>query len=382
MLIVTSATLGQALLSLALLAFPLVTGRGRRSADAPLALALGALTVVLGAAVLTSLPKLDHGLLFALSLPAWLALAPAVALFVEALTTEADWRLQRRHARAFLLAGLATAAIPLTLMLSPETRRAMMVEGRAPDAGARALGVLLFALIMAGTVSAALHGWRDLRRLTLYRARVAALFSENGRRELRWLEALAALVGAAWLLAVIALLVDGLLGSVPVLTVLAQGLGLAAAWALSLLGLRQAPGFEGREVEPAVVEAVMADLAKAPTKYRRSALTPDQAERTAARIEAVMREEQLYLDPTLSLPRLAARLRLSPNLVSQSLNERVGESFFAYVNRWRAEAAAPLVLAGGKTMLEIALEVGFNSKSAFYKAFRTRFGTSPARYRA
>ena len=371
LLIIASATLGQVLLSLSLL----LSRTKRRASDTPLSVVLGAALIMLAIAVPTSWSALDRGVLFALSLPAWLSLAPALALYVEALTAERPWRLEPAHARRFLLAALSLIAIPLVLCLSPEERRSMFTDGRAGGAVyPNVVGVCLFGLIVAGSVLAGLHAWRSLGRLARYRQRLETLFANNDRRELQWLSVLLTVVLGAWVLVVISLMADALVAAPLLAPAVAQALGLAAVWALSLFGLRQTPGFDGRWLEPQPPEA------QASPKYRKSALTPQQADRVAARIESVMREERLYLDPALSLPKLAARLNLSPNLVSQTLNERLGTSFFAYVNAWRIDAAAPLVLAGANSLLEIALEVGFNSKSAFYKSFHASFGMSPSSY--
>lgn len=366
--ILTSATLGQALLSLSLL----LSRPRRRPSDAPLVMALAAAAVALAIDLSAAVSGLDPGILFSLSLAAKLSIAPALALYVEALTAENEWRVTQRHLRRFLPAAVSLTALPMILALSPDDRRTMMGEGRTVEAVYPLfVAVWLFALIMVGTVAAAWHAGSSLRRLGAYRQRLEALFANNDRRELRWLSILLLILIGVWAFAIVALAADGLFDAPPPRAV-AELMGLAGVWVLGFLGLGQAPGFEGRQMQAEEVETG--------GKYRKSPLAPDQAERIAARIEAIMRDERLYLDPTLSLPKLSARLKLSPNLVSQTLNERMRRSFFAYVNRKRAEAAATMMATDDRTMLEVALEVGFNSKSAFYKAFREAFSISPARY--
>ena len=66
-----------------------------------------------------------------------------------------------------------------------------------------------------------------------------------------------------------------------------------------------------------------------------------------------------------------------PNLASQTLNEEIGSTFFDYVAHWRIEAAKPRILSGEASILAIALEVGFNSRSTFYKAFKRETGMTP-----
>ncbi|MBL4544564.1 MAG: helix-turn-helix transcriptional regulator [Oceanicaulis sp.] len=66
--------------------------------------------------------------------------------------------------------------------------------------------------------------------------------------------------------------------------------------------------------------------------------------------------------------------------MSQTLNGHLGTTFFDYVARWRVQAAQPLLLAQEASVLTIALEVGFNSRSTFYKAFKRETGLTPKDY--
>lgn len=94
-----------------------------------------------------------------------------------------------------------------------------------------------------------------------------------------------------------------------------------------------------------------------------------------------MSEDRPYLEPELPLFELARRIGVPSNYLSQTLNEHLGESFFDSINRWRVEAALPMLRAGERSVLDTALEVGFNSRSTFYKAFRKVTGHTPCAYR-
>ena len=117
-------------------------------------------------------------------------------------------------------------------------------------------------------------------------------------------------------------------------------------------------------------------------KYARSALTDTHAAKLAARVESAMREDALYLDPNLSLQKLSLHIGAVPNQLSQTLNQEIGQSFFDYVAQWRIEASKPLIMAGDASVLSVALDVGFNSRSTFYKAFKRETGLTPKGYRA
>ena len=94
-----------------------------------------------------------------------------------------------------------------------------------------------------------------------------------------------------------------------------------------------------------------------------------------------MTSENLYLDANLSLPKLAKHIHTSPNYISQTLNETLATNFFDYVNHKRIVAAQKLLLESELTVLDIAMQVGFNSKSAFYSAFKKHTQLTPSSYK-
>jgi YesN/AraC family two-component response regulator len=59
----------------------------------------------------------------------------------------------------------------------------------------------------------------------------------------------------------------------------------------------------------------------------------------------------------------------------------MGTNFFDYVNKWRIETAKPKIIANEDTVLNIALEVGFNARSSFYKVFKKETGKTPTEFR-
>lgn len=117
------------------------------------------------------------------------------------------------------------------------------------------------------------------------------------------------------------------------------------------------------------------------SKYEKSALGPVQADRIARKLASAMCDDKLYRDPNLTLSALSAHISVSSNYVSQTLNESLRQSFFEFVNSWRIEEAIPLVLEGQKSVTEIAYEVGFNSRSSFYTAFKLKTGHTPSSYK-
>ena len=119
-------------------------------------------------------------------------------------------------------------------------------------------------------------------------------------------------------------------------------------------------------------------------KYAKSGLNSEQLLEHKHRLEQIMRVQQIYLWPDLTLPKLAQAVECSVNHLSQVINSGIGMSFFDYLNQHRIERARELLteLDGrSSAILNIAFTVGFNSNSAFYAAFKKSVGQTPAQYR-
>ncbi|RZK87713.1 MAG: helix-turn-helix domain-containing protein, partial [Hymenobacter sp.] len=86
-----------------------------------------------------------------------------------------------------------------------------------------------------------------------------------------------------------------------------------------------------------------------------------------------MAGEQPWLEPELTLPELAHRLRTHPALLSKIINASCGQNFNDFVNTYRTQEAQRK-LADPRfahySLMGVALESGFNSKSTFNRVFR------------
>ncbi|MGB7925005.1 MAG: helix-turn-helix domain-containing protein [Pyrinomonadaceae bacterium] len=119
-------------------------------------------------------------------------------------------------------------------------------------------------------------------------------------------------------------------------------------------------------------------------KYEKSTLTPERAEEYLKRITRLMETEKPYREGDLTLQKLATGLSISPHHLSQIINERLNQNFFDFVNAHRIEEAKRMLVDPGKkhySILAIAEEVGFNSKSAFNTAFKKHASMTPSEFR-
>lgn len=87
------------------------------------------------------------------------------------------------------------------------------------------------------------------------------------------------------------------------------------------------------------------------------------------------------LDQPLTLAQLAAAARLSPFHFCRAFRDTTGETPFAHLARLRLERAMRLAAETDRPLLEIALEVGYETESGLARLFRRSLGVGPAAYR-
>ncbi len=103
---------------------------------------------------------------------------------------------------------------------------------------------------------------------------------------------------------------------------------------------------------------------------------------TAGRLEQLMDDEQLYLNPDLTMADLTARLGTNRTYLSEYLSTELNTTFYDYVNRLRIERCVlPLMESDRNLTLEhIATEAGFKSITTFRRAFRKLTGQLPSEF--
>lgn len=118
-------------------------------------------------------------------------------------------------------------------------------------------------------------------------------------------------------------------------------------------------------------------------KYQDRKLSEQHASDLLHSMNQIMREQQLYLNPNLSLALLAKKVGHLQTTVSQALNENLRKSFNLYINEYRVQHAKSLLMGDSRLTMELVAErSGFNSSSTFFSAFKKIVGQTPASYRA
>jgi AraC-like DNA-binding protein len=99
------------------------------------------------------------------------------------------------------------------------------------------------------------------------------------------------------------------------------------------------------------------------------------------RLDNLMVEKQLFKNPNLKLHDLAQHMQITGHQLSQFLNENMGKNFTLFVNEYRIQEACKILETETNLSIEgISYEVGFNSKSTFFAAFKKAKGMTPALY--
>ncbi len=101
-------------------------------------------------------------------------------------------------------------------------------------------------------------------------------------------------------------------------------------------------------------------------------------------IKLAMHNSKFYMDPDITLEKLADSLSILPRDLSMLINRHFGINFYEFINQYRIEEAKRMLADSHHkqtTITDIYLAVGFNSKSVFYTFFKKSEGMTPSQYR-
>jgi adenylate cyclase len=114
-----------------------------------------------------------------------------------------------------------------------------------------------------------------------------------------------------------------------------------------------------------------------------STLDEETATSFLNRLHDFIDQKSPYLNPALSLRSLAEQIEIHPNQLSWLLNEKVGKNFNEFINQLRVEYFKKLAIDPANShisLIGLAYESGFNSKTVFNTAFKKTTGMTPKEY--
>ncbi|GAB5523459.1 MAG: hypothetical protein Roseis2KO_13310 [Roseivirga sp.] len=188
--------------------------------------------------------------------------------------------------------------------------------------------------------------------------------AKNDEQQKSWLSNLCLAVALVWLAYLSQILMGGL-------TVYAIG----AAWfalvmyAVVFVALKQRRLFDTEKKEP---------------KYKTSNVTSSELDKYEAPLLHQVEQEKVYLDRALSLPLLAEKMEIRPDVLSRLINEKFEKNFNDFINSYRIQAARQMLSdpeQANAKIAGVAIDCGFKSISAFNTAFKKSVGTTPSQYR-
>lgn len=98
----------------------------------------------------------------------------------------------------------------------------------------------------------------------------------------------------------------------------------------------------------------------------------------------LMETEKFFREEGLSVKDVADKIEEQPYIVSQAINSCLGKNFFELVNGYRVEESKNLMMdekLSHLSMIGIAFEAGFSSKTAFNTAFKKHTGMTPSQFK-
>jgi len=134
-------------------------------------------------------------------------------------------------------------------------------------------------------------------------------------------------------------------------------------------------------------ETIYAEIKKGNTRKgrdRKGRFSKEEIHRFTQNLDSLMREEKLYLDSELSLNDLSDRMNLSVHQLSELINQGHSLNFNDYINQFRVEEFKHLLQQRrfeNDTLLAVAFEAGFNSKTTFNTSFKKFTGLTPSQYK-
>jgi AraC-like DNA-binding protein len=366
------------------LAGVLATRQQNRTANRLLAAAIFAFTIFLASAVYHAaglVPVFPH--FFGIAYPLPLLFGPLVYLYAATASNRAR-RLTARDLLHFL-PFLAAVAVGIQVYLLSGAGKVAFYEALLRGDSPLFVKIIDPLKLLSGITYAAV----TILFLRRHRDRVKDSYSYLERVNLQWLLWLGVSAAVIWALAVLFQVLEsaGALRYERSDDVIAVAIAILV-YGIGYLGLRQPEifRFEASDLAtPAAPAAPAAPVSVADQpRYERSGLSEPEAAALKDALLTVMESQRPWENSELTLADLAELLSSTPHRVSEVLNSRLGQTFYDFVNGYRVREVQRRIArdrARTPTLLALALEAGFASKSTFNDAFKKHAGQTPSQYR-
>jgi adenylate cyclase len=140
---------------------------------------------------------------------------------------------------------------------------------------------------------------------------------------------------------------------------------------------------KGTKNERLLDSDLLSDLSNETVAKKKAPLDEGVVTSSKTRLLELIETEEPYLNPDLSLRSLANQVAINPNQLSWLLNEHVGKNFNEFINHYRIEAFKKLAsdpVNSNLTVMALAYDSGFNSKTVFNTYFKKETGITPKEF--
>lgn len=304
--------------------------------------------------------------LLGVDLPLPLAHGPFLYLYTQSLT---DRSLSLKTTLLHFIPPMAVLLYIIPFLALPTDQKIWIYEHQG--AGYEIFNrVRFFSIIASGVLYVTLSGIA----LRKHRLSIMNQFSDIEKINLAWMKYMIFWIAAIWIFVIIGN--DDWVFGTAVLFILFIGY-----FGIRQVGIFHNPAFISSENKTEAQN----DIEEIPErrKYRKSGLTTENSESLRQNLSRIMQTEKPYRESELSLIDLARRLDTKPNHLSQVINELEGKNFYDYINTLRIEEFMRLSAGPDSrkyTLLALAQECGFNSKSSFNRYFKKVTGKSPSEF--
>lgn len=310
---------------------------------------------------------------------------PSYYLYVRVLTEGVTFRLKGKTWLHFLPIGIGVAICLLLPELNQEQFTKLFYEDElASTQEENTVQSAINAIALASVISIGSYLALSIRRLIRHARLIRQQFSSIERITLNWLRNLLIALSVLYFVLIFDGFFSQTFGFDENINNLLYLLIVIVIYTMGYLGLRQPTIFKKIPLDIDNNEENNKEDINADHKYKTSSLDAEMSAALQMELQHHMKTESPHLDSKLTLSQLANQLDISSNYLSQVINEQFNKNFFDFINDYRIEEAKRMLADTTKADLSIAsiaYEAGFNSKSAFYTAFKKHVGITPSKFR-
>jgi len=299
---------------------------------------------------------------------------PFLFLYTSTLTNQQQsWKINLLHFIPYVLSLLSL--IPF-FRLSPQQK--IYVYQNEGVGFELLMTIFFFAFVISGILYSILSLYK-------HRKNIAEQFSFTEKINLLWLRNLTLGLSLIWLIVIFG-------EDKHVFTAVVGYIFFIGYFGINQLGIftNKLPSLPDTSDPPLVTNQAFQkddkDLKTQPTpktKYQKSGLNLESQKAIHQQLTQLMQDAKLFKVPGLTLRDLAQKLDVHPNILSQVINTEEQKNFYDYINHQRIEEFKQLIKIPENqkfTLLALALECGFNSKTSFNRNFKKVTSISPAEY--